>query len=204
MICSCLRILHLPKAKTARTKSRFDRDGKARSHCHTLRNPASGSRQEPPKPLCPTLFLDERILRADSGQERTTAGRCPVTHGSRPTFDQYTGFASGERKSAREKKRTFFRRAIGWESFPARRQAGTSSLQTAGNGQNGSDFASRPTGPLSTDGKQAPHKEAINEKQKIMEKKQSTALEKADTATLTLSILFVVSILCTILFSLTA
>ena len=54
------------------------------------------------------------------------------------------------------KKRTFFRRAIGWESFPARRQAGTSSLQTAGNGQNGSDFASRPTGPLSTDGKQAP------------------------------------------------
>ena len=39
-----------------------------------------------------------------------------------------------------------------------------------------------------------------------MEKKQSTALEKADadTATLTLSILFVVSILCTILFSLTA
>lgn len=48
------------------------------------------------------------------------------------------------------KKRTFFRRAIGWKSFPARRQAGTSSLQTAGNGQNGSDFASRPTGPLST------------------------------------------------------
>ena len=52
--------------------------------------------------------------------------------------------------------------------------------------------------------KASPHKEAINEKQKIMEKKQSTALEKADTATLTLSILFVVSILCTILFSLTA
>lgn len=96
-----------PKAKTARTKSRFDRDGKARSHCHTLRNPASGSRQEPPKPLCPTLFLDERILRADSGQERTTAGRCPVTHGSHPTFDQYTGFASGERKSAREKTDIF-------------------------------------------------------------------------------------------------
>ena len=48
------------------------------------------------------------------------------------------------------KKRTFFRRAIGWKSFPARRQAGTSSLQTAGNGQNGSDFASRSTGPLST------------------------------------------------------
>ena len=37
-----------------------------------------------------------------------------------------------------------------------------------------------------------------------MEKKQSTALEKADTATLTLSILYDVSILCTILFSLTA
>lgn len=46
-------------------------------------------------------------MRADSGQERTTAGRCPVTHGSRPTFDQYTGFASGERKSAREKNGHF-------------------------------------------------------------------------------------------------
>ena len=37
-----------------------------------------------------------------------------------------------------------------------------------------------------------------------MEKKHKPALKKADTATLTLSILFVVSILCTILFSLTA
>ena len=41
------------------------------------------------------------------------------------------------------KKRTFFRRAIGWKSFPARRQAGTSSLQTAGNGQNGSERPGR-------------------------------------------------------------
>ena len=158
-----------PKAKTARTKSRFDRDGKARSHCHTLRNPASGSRQEPPKPLCPTLFLDERILRADSGQERTTAGRCPVTHGSRPTFDNV--LASRPRDgSPHGKKRTFFRRAIGWESFPARRQAGTSSLQTAGNGQNGSDFASRPTGPLSTDGKQAPTRKQSTKNKRLWKK----------------------------------
>ncbi len=37
-----------------------------------------------------------------------------------------------------------------------------------------------------------------------MEKKQSTTLEKTDTITLALSILFVASILCTVLFSLTA
>ena len=39
---------------------------------------------------------------------------------------------------------------------------------------------------------------------KVMEKKQSTTLEKTDTITLALSILFVASILCTVLFSLTA
>ena len=99
------------------------------------------------------------------------------------------------------KKRTFFRRAIGWESFPARRHE-----QPANGGKRTKRLrfciASYRT---SFNGRKAsPHKEAINEKQKIMEKKQSTALEKADTATLTLSILFVVSILCTILFSLTA
>ena len=68
------------------------------------------------------------------------------------------------------KKRTFFRRAIGWESFPARRQAGTSSLQTAGNGQNGSDFASRPTGPLSTDGKQAPTRKQSTKNKRLWKK----------------------------------
>ena len=198
MICSCLRILHLPKAKTARTKSRFDRDGKVRSHFHTLRNPASGSRQGPPKPLCPTLFFDERILRADSGQERTTAGRCPVTHGSRPTFDQYHRLRIRGTEVRTEKN----------GHFSAGQSAGNLSLH---GGKPARAACKRretdKTAPILhrvLPDKASPHKEAINEKQKIMEKKQSTALEKADTATLTLSILFVVSILCTILFSLTA
>lgn len=136
-------------------------------------------------------------IRDRSGRRQAVAPL--LTEAARRSINT-TGFASGERKSARKKN----------GHFSAGQSAGNLSLH---GGKPARAACKRretdKTAPILhrvLPDKASPHKEAINEKQKIMEKKQSTALEKADadTATLTLSILFVVSILCTILFSLTA
>lgn len=140
-------------------------------------------------------------IRDRSGRRQAVAPL--LTEAARRSINT-TGFASGERKSAREKT-DIFPQGNRLEIFPCTAASRHEQPANGGKRIKRLRFCIAFYRTSFNDGKQAPtRKEAINEKQKIMEKKQSTALEKADTATLTLSILFVVSILCTILFSLTA
>ena len=75
----------------------------------------------------------------------------------------------GERKSAREKT-DIFPQGNRLGIFPCTAASRHEQPQTAGNGQNGSDFASRPTGPLSTDGKQAPTRKQSTKNKRLWKK----------------------------------
>lgn len=134
-------------------------------------------------------------IRDRSGRRQAVAPL--LTEAARRSINT-TGFASGERKSAR-KKTDIFPQGNRLGIFPC--TAASRHEQPANGGKRTKRLrfciASYRT-------KQAPTRKQSTKNKRLWKKKQSTALEKADTATLTLSILFVVSILCTILFSLTA
>lgn len=122
-----------PRSKTARTKSRFDRDGKPAATAIRSGIPRAArvkNRQSRSAQRYSSMSVSCEPIRDRSGRRQAVAPL--LTEAARRSINTQASHPGNG--SPHGKKRTFFRRAIGWKSFPARRQASTSSLQTAGNG----------------------------------------------------------------------